>query len=77
MKMKAYTVWYETAETSGFSEVVLVDSEEQVEESLSEKVVDYELGNRYCKITNQEETPISTVKISHLSITEFKKFLTS
>lgn len=70
--MKAFYVCFDTAGTSGFSEVLLVKNEQELEKALEEKSVKgFKVGDKYSKITYKKEIPLSQVKISELSITEF------
>lgn len=71
--MKAFEVTYNTPGTSGYGEIVLVESEDQVEQALSEKIKGYRIGTPTSKIHRQVQIPLSRVKISDLSITEFIK----
>lgn len=70
--MKAYLVRFDTAATTGFSEILLVRKDEELETALEAKTLKrYRLGNPYSKITDKTEIPLSKVKIAELSITEF------
>jgi len=70
--MKAYYVQYDTPGTSGFSDIVLVKKEEEIETALAAKSTRrFEVGDPYSKITYKEEIPLSKVKLSDLSIIEF------
>lgn len=72
--MKAFRVLYDGPSYSGFTLIVLVDNENEVENALQEKSLrKYLIGNPYCKIQKAEEIPLSKVTISDLSITEFLK----
>ena len=72
--MKAYHVVFETAGTSGFSEVLLVKEENELEKALEAKTTkSFRAGHPYpySKIINKTEIPLSKVKIAELSVTEF------
>lgn len=69
--MKAFRVNFDTAGTSGFSDVVLVKDEKDIETALEAKKRDFKANTSYCRVTRKIEVPLSQVKISELSITEF------
>ena len=69
--MRAFRVFYDTPGRSGFSEIVLSETEEGVEKALASKVEDYRMESLSSRITRQQEIPLSTVKISELSVAEF------
>lgn len=70
--MKAFYVTFDTAASSGFSEVVLVEDEKDIEQALEAKSIkSFKAGHPYSKITHKKEIPLSQVKLAELSITEF------
>jgi hypothetical protein len=70
--MRAFYVVFDTAGTSGYSEVLLVKDEQVLENALEAKTTKcFKVGNFYSKITHKQEIPLSQVKIADLSITEF------
>ncbi|PEF30339.1 hypothetical protein CON39_11750 [Bacillus thuringiensis] len=70
--MKAFYVRFDTAGTSGFSEVLLVNDEKDLEKSLEAKSSKgFEAGCNYSRITGKKEIPLSQVKLQDLSIVEF------
>ncbi|MEC0031089.1 hypothetical protein CON15_19490 [Bacillus cereus] len=72
--MKAFYVRFDTAGTSGFSEVLLVNDEKDLEKSLEAKSSKgFKVGCNYSKITYKKEIPLNQVKIGELSVTEFMK----
>jgi hypothetical protein len=72
--MKVFEVFYSGADYNGFKEIVLAENEGGIGCALEEKSLrKYEVGSRYCRIDRYREIPLSKVKISDLSITEFLK----
>lgn len=72
--MRAFHVRFSTAGTSGYSEVLLVNDENELEKALEAKTSKgFEIGCSYSKITCKREIPLSQVKIGDLSVTEFLK----
>ncbi|WP_437261231.1 hypothetical protein [Bacillus thuringiensis] len=70
--MKAFHVRFSTAGTSGYSEILLVNDENELEKSLEAKTSKgFEVGCSYSKITCKREIPLNQVKLQDLSITEF------
>lgn len=72
--MRAFHVRFNTAGTSGYSEVLLVNDERELEKALEAKTSKgFEIGCSYSKITRKREISLSQVKIGELSVTEFLK----
>jgi hypothetical protein len=71
---KAYRLFYQTPGKSD-SVIVLVREAESLEEALSKKDTDYEIGDRWSKITSIREVPLSSVLVSSLSVTELLMML--
>lgn len=72
--MKAFEVYYSGPGYDGFKEIVLAEAEGGIECALEEKSLRrYEVRCSYCRIDRFREIPLSKVKISDLSITEFLK----
>lgn len=70
--MKAYFVRFDTAGTSGFAEVLLVNDEKDLETALEAKSSkDFKATCSYSRITSKKEIPLSRVKIQDLSVVEF------
>ncbi|MDA1918225.1 hypothetical protein [Bacillus cereus group sp. BcHK140] len=72
--MKAFRVFYQTAGRST-SAVVLTEDESTLETSLSEKDSDFEIGDRYSRISNKREMPLSNVMLRDLSVAELLKLM--
>ena len=72
--MVAYEVFYSTPGKSGCRMIVLVDKEEWgLRSSVAAKDPDFDNrkgGERWSKIDRQKEVPLSSVKISDLSVME-------
>lgn len=70
--MKAYFVQFDTAGTSGFSEVLLVNDEKDLEKALEAKSSKgFKVTCNYSRINHKKEIPLSRVKIQDLSVVEF------
>lgn len=70
--MKAYKLYYSTGgKQDGI--IVIVDEGQSLEEALSEKDSDFSVDSRFCRIDRKKEIPLSTVRLSELSIVEFLK----
>lgn len=70
--MKAYHVQFNTAATSGFSEILIVSDENELDTALEAKTTKpFRAGEPYSVITNKTQIPISKVKIADLSVKEF------
>ncbi len=72
--MEAYEVYYKTGGSSG-SSIVLVGENQSIEEALEMKDKDYSIDSRWCRIDRRVKIPLSTVKLSDLSITEFQMIM--
>ncbi len=72
--MKAFRVFYQTAGRST-STVVLTEDESTLETSLSEKDSDFEIGDRYSRISSKREMPVSNVMVRDLSVAELLKIM--
>ncbi|UGO50715.1 hypothetical protein PQE68_gp124 [Bacillus phage vB_BanS_Sophrita] len=70
MELKAYLVRYDLPSSSGNQVVVLVRMNQRIEEAL-EKKTEFKYLAPYCKIQSKQEVPLSLVKLSDLSVTEF------
>ena len=72
--MKAFEVFYSGGGYNGFKEIVLSETEDGIGCALEEKSLrEYEVGCPYCRIDRFREIPLSKVKLSDLSVTEFLK----
>lgn len=72
--MKAFEVFYSGAGYDGFKEIVLAEDEGAIGCALEEKSLrEYKVGRLYCRIDSYKEIPLSKVKISDLSVSEFLK----
>ena len=72
MKLKAYHVYFDTPSSTGFSEVLLVHDEKDLETALEAKSTKgFKVGNLHSKIIMKKEIPLSQVKLAELSIVEF------
>lgn len=70
--MKAYHVQFNTAATSGFSEILIVRNENELDTALEAKTTEpFRAGKPYSVITDKTQIPLSKVKIADLSVTEF------
>lgn len=70
--MKAYQVRFNTAGSSGHSEILLVNEESELEVALEAKSKKpFKVGDSYSNITTKKEIPLSQVKLADLSIPEF------
>lgn len=70
--MKAFKVSYSGAGFSGGQEIVLVESEADIEKALEEKSTrNFDAGSSYSKIHSSIEVPLSKVKLADLSVAEF------
>lgn len=70
--MKAYHVQFDTAATSGFSEILIVRDENELDTALEAKTTKpFRAGEPYSVITDKTQIPLSKVKIAELSVTEF------
>lgn len=70
--MKTFQVSYDTASSSGFTEILLVSDEKELETALEAKSIkNFKVGNPYSRITHKKEIPLSQVKIGELSIVEY------
>lgn len=74
--MEAFKVIYKTAGKTD-STIVLVGENESIEEALSKRDSDYSADSRWCRIESRKKIPLSNVKISDLSITEFQMVMSS
>lgn len=72
--MKAFRVFYQTTGRST-STVVLTEDESTLETSLSEKDSDFEIGDRYSRISNKREMSLSNVMVRDLSVAELLKLM--
>lgn len=70
MKLKAYLVRYDLPSSSGNQVVVLVGMNQRIEEALEKKTA-FRYHDQYSIIRHRQEVPLSRVKISELSVTEF------
>jgi len=68
--MKAFEVFYDIGGSSGNRVIVLAKDDEDIEKSLAEKT-EYEMKDRFSRIRRITEVPLSRVKLSELSVTEF------
>ncbi|MCY8810634.1 hypothetical protein P8907_20615 [Bacillus atrophaeus] len=67
--MKAYRVYYNTGGKQT-SKVILSPDESQIENNIAAKDKDYKIGSRFCQVTRVSETPLSSVMVADLSVTE-------
>lgn len=68
--MKAYHVRYDLGSSSGNTVVILVKGTQTLEEAMEEKTT-YRKSDMYSIIRHSQEVPLSRVKLSELSVTEF------
>ena len=74
MSIEAYEVYYSTGGKTDRM-TVLRKFGESLEEAIARKDTDFSTDSRWCRIDREKKIPLSTVKISDLSITEFKMIM--
>ena len=74
MSIDAYEVYYSTGGKSDRM-TVLRKFGESLEEAVARKDIGFSTDSRWCRIDREKRIPLSTVKISDLSITEFQMIL--
>jgi hypothetical protein len=73
--MNAYKVSYDVGGSSGNSAVVFAINEAYIPEELEKKDNDFEVDSRWCKIVRVKQVPLSTVKLTDLSVQDLLKIL--
>ena len=71
---KAYRVFYST-DSEQTHMVVLAPYESRVEAAVANKDINYEIGNRRCRLITVTEVPVSNVLVSDLSVIELMRLM--
>lgn len=73
--MKAYEVYYDCGGSSGNRTVVFVWDEADIPYELEKKDNNFEVDSRWCKVVRVKQVPLSTVKLTDLSVQDLLKIL--